>query len=161
SPSNPAAGDAVSFTASIKNQGAGATPGSVKHGIAFYLDGTEVTWSDNYFTSLAAGATVNLTANGGISGSTWAATTGTPTIAATIDDQNLIVESNEANNTFSTTLTVGSGGGSGGFPVAGTWYKIISRSSGKALEIGGQTTNNGAGADQWDYLSQSNQKWQF
>ncbi|HEY0189781.1 MAG TPA: RICIN domain-containing protein, partial [Kofleriaceae bacterium] len=162
SPVSPAAGTGVTFTATIKNQGGGATPGGIKHGMAFSVDGSEVTWSDTDFTSLAPGATVSLTANGGTSGPTWAAIAGTHTIAATIDDQDLIAESSEANNTFSTSLTVGTGGGGGGgFPAAGVWYKILSRSSGKALEIGGQTTNDGAGADQWDYLSQGNQKWQF
>jgi subtilase family serine protease len=96
----------VTFTATIKNQGTAATPSGVKHGIAFAIDGTEVTWSDTDFNSLAAGSSITLTANGGINGATWAATHGTHTASATIDDQNLITESNEGNNTLSSTMTV-------------------------------------------------------
>lgn len=161
SPTNPTTGQAVTFSATIKNQGTGPSPAGVKHGVAFSINGAQGPWIDNYNTSLAAGASVTITANGGPSGATWSAVSGTHTIGAAVDDQGLISESSEGNNSFSASLTVGSGGGGGGFPVAGTWYKILNRQSGRALEIGGQTTADGAGASQWDYLSQGNQKWQF
>jgi hypothetical protein len=160
SPATPVTGNAVTFSATIKNQGTVATPNGIKHGVAFSIDGAQGPWIDNDTSSLAAGASVTITANGGPSGATWTATTGTHSITALVDDQNLITESNESNNSLTASLTVGSGSG-GSFPVAGTWYKILNRNSGKSLEIGGQTTNDGAGADQWDYLSQSNQKWKF
>lgn len=160
SPASPTVGQPVTFSATIKNQGTGATP-ALKHGVAFSINGAQGPWIDTYNTSLAPGASVTITASGGPSGATWTASSGTHTIGALVDDVALIAESNEANNSFSAPLTVSSGGGGGTFPVAGTWYKITNRQSGKTLEIGGQTTVDGAGASQWDYLGQSNQKWQF
>jgi hypothetical protein len=105
-PVSPQTGNAMAFSATIKNQGGTATP-SIKHGVNFTVDGTQVAWSDNYTSSLAAGASVTLTANGGPAGATWAATVGSHTIQAYVDDQNLITETNETNNTLSASLTVG------------------------------------------------------
>jgi endoglucanase len=44
---------------------------------------------------------------------------------------------------------------------AGTYYKVLNRNSGKALEVNGQSTTNGAGIDQWDYWAGTNQQWTF
>jgi hypothetical protein len=111
SPANPAAGQAVTFSATIKNQGMASTPNGVIHGVLFSVDGTPVTWSDNSTASLAPGASRTVTANGGPSGSsTWTATAGTHTILANVDDINRMAESNESNNTLSTSMTVTSGG---------------------------------------------------
>jgi hypothetical protein len=104
-PVSPQAGNAMAFSATIKNQGGAATP-SIKHGVNFTVDGVQVAWSDNHTSSLAAGASVTLTANGGPRGATWAATVGNHTVQAYVDDQNLIAETNEANNTLSAALTV-------------------------------------------------------
>jgi hypothetical protein len=104
-PASPQAGGSVAFTATIKNQGGTATP-AIKHGVNFTVDGVQVAWSDNNTASLAAGAAVTLTANGGPAGATWKATAGSHTVQAYVDDQNLIAESNENNNTLSATLTV-------------------------------------------------------
>jgi len=110
SPANPAAGNAVTFSATIMNQGTAATPSGVIHGVLFSVDGTPVSWSDNSTASLAPGASRTVTANGGPSGSsTWTATTGTHTILANVDDVNRIAESNEGNNTRSESITVGGG----------------------------------------------------
>jgi M6 family metalloprotease-like protein len=107
SPTSPVAGNAITFTAVVQNQGTAATPSGVKHGVAFLVDGAEVSWSDNDFASLAAGASITLTANGGPSGtSTWNATSGSHTAQAQVDDSRLITESNESNNTLSQPLTV-------------------------------------------------------
>ncbi len=109
SPSSPVAGNAVTFSATIKNQGTAATPSGVIHGVEFRVDGVQVNWSDNNTASLAAGASETLTANGGPTGSsTWTATSGTHTILATVDDVNRIAESNESNNTLTASMTVGS-----------------------------------------------------
>lgn len=105
SPASPQAGNAVAFTATIKNQGGTATP-AVKHGVNFTVDGTQVAWSDNDTASLAPGASITLTANGGPAGTTWKATAGSHTVQAYVDDQNLIAEGNENNNTLSAPLTV-------------------------------------------------------
>jgi beta-glucanase (GH16 family) len=107
SPANPSAGSDVTFSATIRNQGTGATPAGVIHGVLFYVDGTPVSWSDTSTASLAAGATRVLTANGGPSKATWTAASGTHTVLAAVDDVNRITESNESNNTRSENLTVG------------------------------------------------------
>jgi hypothetical protein len=111
-PSSPSAGQAVTFSATIKNQGTAPTPSGVIHGVLFSVDGTPMNWSDTSTDSLAPGASRTLTANGGPSGSsTWTATVGSHTILANVDDVNRIAESNESNNTLSAPLTVGAGGG--------------------------------------------------
>lgn len=105
SPEKPAIGQAVTFKATIKNQGDGATPAGTTNKVSFAVDGTAVTWSDNYNTSLAPGASVTLTANAGVAGSTWNMAGPNQTITATVNVPNLIAESNTANNAFSKVLT--------------------------------------------------------
>lgn len=108
-PSSVGTSTAVSFSATITNQGSAASPAGVKHGVAFLVDGTEVNWSDNDTASLPAGSSITLTANGGPTGAaTWSATAGTHTVQAYVDDSKLISESNETNNTLSRSLTVAS-----------------------------------------------------
>jgi beta-glucanase (GH16 family) len=108
-PANPTVGQAVTFSAVVKNQGTAATPAGTILGVLFYVDDGTATWSGNYSTSLAPGASVTLTATGGNTASTWTAVSGTHSVSATADDVNRIVESNENNNSLSTTVTVGSG----------------------------------------------------
>lgn len=106
-PTRPAIGDHVTFSATVKNQGTAATPAGVIIGVGFSVDGNEVTWSDTDTTSLAPGASVTLTANYGSTGSAaWTATSGSHTVQANVDDVNRIAESNESNNTLSRSLTV-------------------------------------------------------
>jgi hypothetical protein len=110
-PSTPGTGSAVTFSATVKNQGTTAVPAGTLVGVSFALDGTRVTWSETNTAGLAAGASVNLTATAGTTGATWAATTGPHTVVATADDTNAIPdESNEGNNTLSKTFTIGSTG---------------------------------------------------
>ncbi len=52
----------------------------------------------------------------------------------------------------------GSGGGGGGGG-GGTYYKLISRNSGKALDVVGASTANGANVDQWPDSGTANQQW--
>jgi hypothetical protein len=107
----------------VKNQGTGATPAGVVIGVAFYVDGTEVTWSDNDSTSLAPGASVTLTADNGSSGvATWPATSGSHTLEAYVNDIGRFAESNTNNNTLSESFTVGSS--SGGQGVALPFYGV-------------------------------------
>jgi hypothetical protein len=42
---------------------------------------------------------------------------------------------------------------------AGTWYKVLNRNSGDALDINGQSTTAGAIAIQWAYWGGNNQQW--
>ncbi|PKL61145.1 MAG: hypothetical protein CVV31_13070, partial [Methanomicrobiales archaeon HGW-Methanomicrobiales-2] len=107
-PANPATGDAITMKAVIKNQGTGATPSSTTHGVAFTSSGSlgSAVWSDSHTASIAPGASVTVTASGGLAGATWTAAAGTYTITATVDDVNRIEESNENNNVLTKTMTV-------------------------------------------------------
>ena len=109
SPPSPATGDQVTFSATVKNSGSAATPAGTIVGIAFEVDGQEVTWSDNVTTPLNPGESRTQTANGGKQGvSYWPATSGAHTITAWADDVNRIAESNESNNQLNASMTVGS-----------------------------------------------------
>jgi hypothetical protein len=44
---------------------------------------------------------------------------------------------------------------------AGTYYKVLNRNSGDALDINGQSTTAGAIAIQWSYWGGNNQQWSF
>ncbi len=101
-PAQPFSGDAVTFSATVKNQGDAPTPPDVVIGGVFFVDGSFVSYTDNYRTSLAPGDSVTLTANGGgsLGDGTWTATAGTHTISFLVDDVNRIAESNENNNSF-------------------------------------------------------------
>jgi hypothetical protein len=111
SPVSPAAGQAVTFSATVKNQGSTAVPASVVTGVGFAVDGTRVTWNETNTAGLAAGASVTLTANAGTTAATWAATTGPHTLIATADDTNAIPdEVDEGNNTKRVDFTVGNTG---------------------------------------------------
>ncbi len=44
---------------------------------------------------------------------------------------------------------------------SGTWYKLVNRNSGDALDINGQSTTAGANAIQWSYWGGNNQQWSF
>lgn len=107
SPAPPTTGSAVKFSATIKNQGTAPTPSNVKMGVVFRVDGGITSWSDTNYSSLAAGASITLTANGGPTGSaTWSATAGSHTVEAFVDNANLITESNETNNKSTATFNV-------------------------------------------------------
>jgi hypothetical protein len=113
SPANPTVGNAVTFSATIKNQGTGPTPAGVINGVAFQIDGAGTTlWSDNNTSSIPAGSSVTVRVNGGTSGSIWTATSGTHSILAWVDDVNRMAEANENNNQYTKSITVVSGGGS-------------------------------------------------
>jgi len=111
-PASPSNGNHVVFSAVVKNQGSVATPSGTIIGCQFAVDGvtTPINWSDTDTTSLAAGASVTLTANNGTSGvNYWTATTGSHTVQAWVDDVNRIAESNENNNKLVASFTVASG----------------------------------------------------
>ena len=106
-PASPASGNAVTFLATVKNQGTVATPAGVIIGVRFDIDGTAVTWSDNDTTSLLPGASVTVTANSGPTGrSTWTATSGTHTLQAWVDDVNRMTDVDRSNNKLVTSLTI-------------------------------------------------------
>jgi hypothetical protein len=106
-PSQPQSGQAVNFSAVVKNQGAGPTPAGVITGVLFSVDGMPTLWSDTYTAFIAPGATVTLTANSGPSGSSkWTAASGSHVIEAHADDINRYQESSESNNKLAVTVSV-------------------------------------------------------
>jgi subtilase family serine protease len=145
-PASPATGNAVTFSATIKNQGTGATPAGVINGVSFSVDGTQVSWSDNNTSSIAAGASITVTANGGSSGSTWAATSGSHTIMAWVDDVNRIAESNENNNQYSKTLTTGGTTSQPDLTVTDITYSPVSPAVGDAVTFSAVVNNQGTAA---------------
>ncbi len=125
SPAQPVAGSSVTFNATVKNQGLAATPEGTVLGIGFQVDGAPTAfWSDAHTAALAVGDSVILPVNGGVNGAVWSALAGTHSVSATVDDVNRIPESNEGNNSFSKTISVGqsttpsSGGGTPQTPAA-------------------------------------------
>jgi glucan endo-1,3-alpha-glucosidase len=118
-PANPLPGQSVTFSATVKNQGPVATPAGTIIGVLFSVDNAGTVWSSTY-SSLAAGASMNLTANGSASGViTWPATPGNHTIEAFADDVNRIAESNESNNKLGKSMFVPTAPGTG---LAGQYF---------------------------------------
>jgi hypothetical protein len=102
---DPVAGTPVAFAAVVRNTGTDPTP-AVTHGIAFSVDGTEVTWSADSSEPLGPGQERTYSADGGDAGSTWTATSGTHTLLVQADDLDRIPETDETDNTTTATLTV-------------------------------------------------------
>jgi outer membrane protein assembly factor BamB len=106
-PAAPKAGDTVTFTCTVKNQGDSATFAGMIIGVAFTVDAeTAVTWSDTETNALAPGASVTLTANGGTAGGAWTATAGQHTVTAFVDNIDRMGELKEDNNKLGKTFTV-------------------------------------------------------
>lgn len=147
SPASPTAGSEVVFSAVVKNQGTAATPAGVKHGLNLLVDGVQVNWCDTYTTSIAAGASVTLTANSGPAGkNSWTATSGSHTVQAVIDDTFLITESNENNNTYSEAISIGSSTGTPDLIVTDITYSPASPSDGNEVTLSAVVKNQGTGA---------------
>jgi hypothetical protein len=107
SPGNPSAGNTVTFSVSIKNQGSIASA-SGSHGITLVVkdaNGTTVTTKTGSFSgTIAAGATTSPVSLG-----TWTAVNGKYTVTTTIavDANELAIK--QANNTSTTSFFVGRG----------------------------------------------------
>jgi CARDB len=104
-PGGPTDGQPVVFSATVRNDGGAATPDTTL-GVAFSVDGTEVTWSDSDSTPLAPGEERTYTADNGITANTWTATPGPHTLQAWADSPDRIPELTEADNTLTTQLTI-------------------------------------------------------
>ncbi|MCA9329596.1 hypothetical protein KDA11_03040 [Candidatus Saccharibacteria bacterium] len=99
SPAAVKAGDKVTFTATVKNQGsASGSPADIKFEI-----GSSTVSLVNSSSALAVGSTRAITATG-----TWTAVAGTQTIKVTADNASATVESNENNNSLALGFSVGS-----------------------------------------------------
>jgi hypothetical protein len=101
SPANPVAGQAVTFSAVVRNAGNAPTPSGVVIGVGYVVDGTQVTFG-TVNGPLAAGASVTV----GTTNVAWTAVTGPHTVTAVADDINRFTESNETNNSRAMSLTV-------------------------------------------------------
>ena len=107
SPTNIIPGNNVYFTATVKNLGSAAAPGNgTSIGIGFDVDGAGGIWSGGYTGPLQPGASVNLTANGGVGPAYWVATAGSHIVTANADDINRFPEGNEDNNVLSVPFTI-------------------------------------------------------
>jgi hypothetical protein len=101
-PDSPAAGEAVSFSAVIANEGTAALPDGLGVRVSFSINGAPaVAW-----TSLANALLPGQSATVSPSAGAWTAIAGIHTLTATVDDLDVLSESNEANNLFQTTLPV-------------------------------------------------------
>lgn len=127
SPAAPTAGQAVTFSAVITNQGTGPTPAGTIVGVGFNLGGTisgstlsgatSIAYSDTDTTSLAAGASVTLNSN---SGQSWTAVAGTQTITAWVNDAARFSEASTTNNFLSKTVTVAAAAAGTNIPITNT-----------------------------------------
>jgi hypothetical protein len=107
SPSFPSNAQAITFAATIKNNGTVATQAGIVHGVRFEIDNQLVTWSDNSTASLAPGASRTVTANFGPTGSaTWTATSGKHRLSAWVDDVNRLPDVDRNNNKLTTLIPV-------------------------------------------------------
>ena len=104
-PAPPGAGQPVVFAAVVRNIGSDPTP-AVTTGVAFSVDGTEVTWSANSSDPLGPGEERTYVADGGVAGNTWTATSGDHTVEAWVDDVDRIPEISDDNNTATASLPV-------------------------------------------------------
>jgi len=147
SPASPQTGNEVTFSAVVKNQGTAATPAGTIHGVLFTVNGTSVSWSDNRTASIAAGASVTVTATGGPSGkATWTAASGTHTVRAFVDDVNRLSESNENNNTFEKGFATGAGSGTPDLVVTDVQWTPASPQTGNEVTFSAVIKNQGTGA---------------
>jgi len=89
SPAAPVETDAVTLSATVRNAGSAASPAST---VNFYLGTTKVGTAN--VGALAAGASSTVTANAG------ARNAGTYPLSAKVDEANTVVETNDANNSY-------------------------------------------------------------
>jgi len=101
-PASPVVGDAVVFSAAVKNAGLAPTSSGIVHGVNFEVSGSLVASNNTYVTAIASSSTATIAADG-----SWVPTSaGTFSVVATVDPSNLIVESNEGDNQFSENVTI-------------------------------------------------------
>lgn len=92
SPENPATGDIVTFTVTLKNQGGGKAE---NFHVAYFID--DVLLTSNPVVNLGSGVSANKTC-------TWKSQTGLHTFKASVDYNNYVIESNENNNEHSVNI---------------------------------------------------------
>ncbi|MBB4697840.1 galactose-binding domain-containing protein [Paractinoplanes abujensis] len=95
SPAAPVETDTITLSATVRNAGGLASPAS---GVTFYLGTTKVGTAN--VAALAAGASATVSATIG------ARDAGSYAVVAKVDEAGTVIESNEANNSFTGSLTV-------------------------------------------------------
>jgi hypothetical protein len=95
SPASPIETDAVTLSASVRNAGTASSGATT---VGFYLGGTKVGTAN--VGALAAGASATVTSNIG------ARDAATYQVTAKVDEDNTVIEQNEANNSATGSLTV-------------------------------------------------------
>ncbi len=107
SPANPAKGDQVIFSATIKNQGTGVAAAGMINGVQWQVNGTCVAWDDTNTTQIMPGESVTVTASGGPNTvAYWNASEGTYAVMAWVNDVLRYPESNTNNNQYTEYMTV-------------------------------------------------------
>jgi len=102
SPANPAPGQPVTFSATVKNRGLLPTPANV--GVGFFINGEAVSWSSQ--SSIAGGQTTTFTAIAGVAGPQWTARAGTNSFLAIVDTLDLVGQTIGTNNSKVMSLVV-------------------------------------------------------
>lgn len=99
-------GDAVRFTATLRNAGDGATPRDTPVAVTFYVDGQYTSFGGTDGAPLAPGETKQI-----VAGAPWTAVAGVHVVRALIDDIDRVPEErNKGNNIVDRTLIVGPAG---------------------------------------------------
>lgn len=91
------------FSVTVKNDGTGASPAGVVVKVNYYVNGVHRAFSDTTVGPIVAGATIVI----GTSSPPFVIPEGTWDIEARIDEDNSIVESNDANNNFEFEIVIG------------------------------------------------------
>jgi beta-glucosidase len=107
-PPYPLPGQKVIFYATVKNQGTLPTTAGSPVKLSFSVNSQQVSWSDNFISSIPAGGMALICGNSGLhNANTWTAdAVGNYSVDATVDPDNTVDECVETNNSFSTQLTV-------------------------------------------------------
>jgi hypothetical protein len=123
--------------------------------------------SPNYYPKRLEGAIILGTGGDGSNGGTGtfyegAMTIGNPSDATDNAVQANIVAAGYGSGSVGPTPTpVGPTPTPGAFPVAGTYYRMINRNSGKVAEVSAFSTADGGNVQQWSWTGTSSQQWSF
>lgn len=102
-PLAPVAGNSVTFSAVITNQGRAALASGLNVQVSFSIDGAPASSWAVLTNSLAAGGAATVTCTAAMA---WPAVAGTHTVVASVDTTGLVGESSETNNQFATVVSV-------------------------------------------------------